>query len=301
VATTLEKVQTIPLSSLPDGSERFIQDLIAADPSILTLGKLELIEKERRQVSGGRLDLLLQDESGKSWYEVEIQRGETDPSHIIRTIEYWDREKRRYLDFRHTAVIVAEEINGRFFNVISHFFNGQISIIAIKMVVFRLGDRVGVLFTKILHHEPNVPESEDRAVPNVDRAYWEQRSAPFAFKATDSFIEFSAKTFDSTIQAKYTKSYIGTTMAGRVSNFFTYWPRKKVLQVRAHCKEGDDLNAQLGETAIGWEYEGGRYPGYRLTLTEAEIAKNDALIKTLIKQSFMECEGEVPVAQDSEA
>jgi RecB family endonuclease NucS len=112
--TTLEKAQIIPVKSLPNGSELLIQNLIAEDPSVLKLGKLVLRDKERTQPSGGRLDILLEDTEGQSWYEVEIQLGATDETHIVRTIEYWDRERRRYPDIRHTAVIVAEEINGRF-------------------------------------------------------------------------------------------------------------------------------------------------------------------------------------------
>jgi len=46
-------------------------------------------------------------------YEIEIQLGATDPSHIIRTIEYWDTEKERYPQYDHCAVIVAEEITGK--------------------------------------------------------------------------------------------------------------------------------------------------------------------------------------------
>ena len=30
-----------------------------------------------------------------------------DESHIIRTIEYWDIERRRYPQYEHVAVIVA--------------------------------------------------------------------------------------------------------------------------------------------------------------------------------------------------
>jgi hypothetical protein len=51
-------------------------------------------------------------------YEVEIMLGSTDESHIIRTIEYWDIEKRRFPSKDHKAVIVAEDITNRFFNVI---------------------------------------------------------------------------------------------------------------------------------------------------------------------------------------
>ena len=46
-------------------------------------------------------------------YEIEIQLGATDPSHIVRTIEYWDMEKKRYPQYDHCAVIIAEEITGR--------------------------------------------------------------------------------------------------------------------------------------------------------------------------------------------
>ena len=71
-------------------------------------------------------DLLLQDADSNRRYEVEVQLGATDESHIIRTIEYWDIERRRYPQYEHTAVIVAEDITSRFLNIIS-LFNGMIS------------------------------------------------------------------------------------------------------------------------------------------------------------------------------
>ena len=49
------------------------KDQIAEDPSILGLGELELKDRERRQHSGGRLDLLLQNEEQR--FEVELQLG----------------------------------------------------------------------------------------------------------------------------------------------------------------------------------------------------------------------------------
>src|SRR3989442_11609419 len=39
-------------------------------------------------------------------------------SHIIRTIEYWDNERRRYPAYEHIAVLVAEQVTARFLNVI---------------------------------------------------------------------------------------------------------------------------------------------------------------------------------------
>ena len=65
------------------------------------------------------------DADGNHRYEVEVQLGATDESHIIRTIDYWDIERKRYPQYDHTAVIVAEDITSRFLNVIS-LFNGMI-------------------------------------------------------------------------------------------------------------------------------------------------------------------------------
>ena len=84
---------------------------------ILGLGDLTLKDKERTQPHAGRLDLLLQDTDANRRYEVEIQLGRTDETHVIRTIEYWDIERRRFPAYDHCAVIVAENITSRFLNV----------------------------------------------------------------------------------------------------------------------------------------------------------------------------------------
>jgi hypothetical protein len=98
--------------------EAWLQSEIARDTSILNLGELDLIKKEREQLAGGRIDFLMADPEGGTRYVVEVMLGEVDESHIIRAIEYWDIERQRYPDLEHCAVIVAEEITARFFNVI---------------------------------------------------------------------------------------------------------------------------------------------------------------------------------------
>ena len=87
--------QRVSLKSKPDINEKMIQDYIYENPSILGLGELVGRAKEKRQPSGGRIDMLFEDEENNR-YEVELQLGATDPSHIIRTIEYWDNERKRY-------------------------------------------------------------------------------------------------------------------------------------------------------------------------------------------------------------
>ena len=108
------KPERIFLREHPEYDERWLQKLIADEPSILGLGDIVLLTKEVIQPTHGRLDLLLRDPSSNQRYEVEIQLGRTDETHIIRTIEYWDIERKRYPQYDHTAVIVAEDITSRF-------------------------------------------------------------------------------------------------------------------------------------------------------------------------------------------
>lgn len=138
----LIKPERVFLSKHPVIKEVWLQNQIAADPSILGLGDLILKDKERIQPKAGRLDLLLQDSSNRL-YEVEIQLGKTDEAHIIRTIEYWDIERKRYPQYDHCAVIVAEDITSRFLNVIS-LFNGHIPLIAIQLNAYKFSDKEGL-------------------------------------------------------------------------------------------------------------------------------------------------------------
>src|SRR6476659_2520150 len=170
---TYVKPEQISLRGHPELTEKWLQDRIAEDPALLGLGDLVLKDKERMHPKAGRLDLLLQDAEGNRRYEVEVQLGKTDESHIIRTIEYWDIERRRYPQYEHTAVIVAEEITSRFLNVIS-LFNGAIPLVALKMTAYKVGDDYALTFVKVLDELTYglVDEDEPIAEP-TDRAFWE--------------------------------------------------------------------------------------------------------------------------------
>lgn len=161
------KPERVQLASHPELNERWVHDRIKDDPSILGLGDLSFLYSEIRHPGAGRLDLLLGDKDiGR--YEVEVQLGATDESHTIRTIEYWDKERKRYPEHEHTAVIVAEKITGRFLNVIS-LFNGHIPLVAIQMQAFQIGEQISLIFTTVLDKQETGPP--EPPPPPSDRAY----------------------------------------------------------------------------------------------------------------------------------
>lgn len=214
--------------SLKDNSElneKWVQERIAEDPSILGLGDLVLKDKERAQPKAGRLDLLLQDAETNHRYEVEVQLGQTDETHIIRTIEYWDIEKKRYPQYDHTAVIVAENITSRFLNVIS-LFNGFIPLIAVQMSVIKVGEHISLVCSTVLDEMSLGLVDEEEEVQEVtDRNYWILRGTKETVNMVDDLLDL-IKTVDDKLELKYNKFYIGLAKNEQPNNFVIFRPKK---------------------------------------------------------------------------
>lgn len=141
--------------------EYWLQNEIYNNPSCLGLGDLVARVKEKRQSSGGRLDILLENPEDDAMYEVEVMLGKTDESHIIRTIEYWDNEKRLRPQRKHYAVLVAETVNKRFFNVV-HLLSYSIPIIAIQVSLLQYKEEYSLFFTTILNTYEEVEDKNDQ-------------------------------------------------------------------------------------------------------------------------------------------
>jgi hypothetical protein len=219
----LLKLEPVSLSAvkLP---EKWVQDQIENTPSILGLGDLELRDYERTQPRAGRLDLLLQDPDTRKRYEVEIQLGATDESHIIRTIEYWDIERKRYPQYEHAAVIVAEDITGRFLNVIQ-LFNGTIPLIALKMTAYKVGDQIALTFVKILD-EMSYGFDDDPPPEPTDRAYWVSRASEASVTLATTKLFDLVKAVELKASPNYTKFYIGVKVDESPKNFVTFRPQR---------------------------------------------------------------------------
>lgn len=108
-------------------------------------------------------------------YEVEVMLGETDETHIIRTIEYWDNEKRKWPQRQHFAVLIAESITRRFFNVIQ-VLSHAIPIIAIKANIVEAGGQKMLTFSKILDTYEE-PEEGLGISEIIDEKYWREKAS----------------------------------------------------------------------------------------------------------------------------
>lgn len=245
-----------------------------------------LRDKERIQPRAGRLDLLLQDTESKRRFEVELQLGATDEAHIIRTIEYWDIERKRYPQYDHCAVIIAEDITSRFLNVIS-LFNGTIPLIAIQMQALRIGDSIALVFTKVLDEMGRgvVDEDEDAAAAPTDRAYWEARANKDTVAMADQALEM-ARAIDPSLTLKYNKFYIGLARDGQPFNFVNLRPKKNYMGLELNMPQSDEVDAKLAAAGIDMLEYSTRWSRYRLQLAKGDLKKHGELVSEMMGQAF---------------
>ncbi len=278
------KLERINLKNHPDYNEKWVQQQIKDDPSIIGLGDLELRDSERSQPKAGRLDLLLRNPDDKRRYETEIQLGTVDETHIIRTIEYWDIERRRYPQYEHCAVIIAEDITSRFLNVIS-LFNGNIPLIAIQMQAMKVGDDITLIFTTVLDEMKRgwVDSDEDALSAPADRAYWENKATKPTVELADNILALS-KDFASNLKFKYNKYYIGIEKDGQPLNFIVFKPRKNQINMEIKMPRTADIDREIEDNGMNLDYD--RWGSYRLILRHQDIIDKSEIIKKLMKTAY---------------
>jgi len=284
------KPEPVRIANLADFNEAKLRDIIADDPTILGLGDLYLKSIEKIQPKAGRLDLLLGDPDDEERYEVELQFGKTDESHIIRCLEYWDIERRRYPQYDHTAVLVAEDITSRFLNVIS-LFNGFVPLIALKLTAFNVNGQIMLSFVKVL--DKVLPSEDEEPEPGrvVTREDWVAKSSEELVSIVDantgiSFLNI-LKEISPTLKLKYNQQYIGIQENG-VANVFTHFvPSKRGgVRVSVRLREEEELNEWMNLAAklgvIGTKDNWMRFQ----VMEKKDLAEHHDLLKDLFNSSY---------------
>lgn len=159
--------------------EHYIRDYIIDNPKQLGLGDVECVNKEVVN-QNGRMDIKLIDKDNTTHYNVELQLGDADPSHIFRTLAYYKSQQRVYPFKKHYAVLIAEAFNSKWSDVL-YMLGESIPFIAIKMDVIKMNGAEGIIFNEHLntYTEPEVKDNIDTY--GVD--YWKQYS-PHTYKAS---------------------------------------------------------------------------------------------------------------------
>jgi hypothetical protein len=286
MALKFTKHERVWLTKFPEFSEVWLHDQIKSDTTILGLGELEVLDRERKQHGAGRLDLLLTDGEGEVRYEVEIMLGATDPSHLIRCIEYWDIERRRYPAYEHIAVLVAEDITSRFLNVMS-LLAGSIPLVAIQLNALRVGEQILLNFVKVLDQRAlREDDTVESGGETTDRGTWEKRVGGEMMKLCDHVAALVNEVTDPKVELKYLKHYVGICPHGSFFNFAALVPKKSVLAIRLTLTDSDDWVEKLEDAAVQVKSKKAGKITVRIRLDD--LQHHESLIRELLHQAAKE-------------
>ncbi len=289
MSLSLVRHEKLSLKSHSDFNEAWLHDQIANDTTLLGLGELDLIQRERPQYSGGRLDILLADTEQNVRYEVEVMLGATDPSHIIRCIEYWDIERRMYPAYDHVAVIVAEEITTRFLNVMG-LLAGSIPIIAIQLNALKVNDSIVLDFVKVLDQRAL---REDDTIGNgdkedVDRSWWESKKGADKVQVCDRLLTLVQGETDTTYELRFRKGRISISSKDSFFPIVACYPKLKFVRIIIKLIDVKPWMTRLEEA--GLDADTPRDGRLRLRLTLADIDDHKDILSELMRQAVQEAE-----------
>ena len=284
----LVNLEQINIKDIPNINEKWIQDYIASEPSVLGLGDLEFKTKEKIQPNAGRLDILLQDSENNLRYEVEIQLGKTDESHIIRTIEYWDIERKRYPQYDHYAVIIAEDITSRFFNIVQ-LFNGFIPLIAVQMKAYKVNGKIAITFTKILDKIEYGYDDGDGDIP-ADKNYWENKSSKESIEMALSICDI-VNEIENGFSLIYNKRAVLLSKNGTPNRFVIMFPKKSFLRIDYVLDKNEEIDTIIEENEFDTLEYNVRRGRYKIRITKKEFSNKKEAIKLLLEKAYKKYNG----------
>ena len=266
--------------------EYWLQDRILEDPSVLGLGNLVTVSKEKKQSTGGRLDILLKDPEDNAMYEVEVMLGETDPSHIIRSIEYWDIEKRKYPQRQHFSVLVAESFGRRYFNVLQ-ILSLNIPMIAIQADLLEIDNQKILNFTKLLDVYEE-PEDEETS-PSASENSWAEKF-PWTLNTTKELIDV-LKILDGELTLSFTQNYIKVIKQGKTLYGMSRKadPKSSFWFKEENDEKVESIKQLLDQKKIEYDYKRNYFS---MTIEKKFIAANGSLLREIHKNNLAQ-EGEL--------
>ena len=273
----------VSLRDHPQIDEAWVHQHLIGRPGLLGLGELTVRDHERPQPTGGRLDLLLEDAPNEVRYTVEVQLGRLDESHLVRAIEYWDTESRRFPQYHHVAVVVAEDVTSRFLNVVS-LFNRTLPLMAIQLKGYKVEEHFTLIATRVVDLMPLGTE-DDNEREAVNRAYWEQNLPSRSLSIVDRMLELT-RDVRQNAELRYRKSYVSVTLGGPVRNFLIFTPQKSAVVAALKLPQEETLTQAIDEAGLDQQPYDTRWGFYRVRVCDADLNERREKLKELFAKAI---------------
>ena len=165
--------------------------------------------------------------------------GECDADHCFRTLDYWARERLRFPNSRHFAVLVAEDLSGRYKTVLETLPQ-FLPFLAIGISVLRLdaNSDICTINTSIvaqpddlqlgLGDQPDIDADTTAASPR-DRIWWETNSNSIFIGTVDAIAKYCTDNVGMSRLDYTAQSYVSLKKGRRC--WLPMWPRSTGVYV----------------------------------------------------------------------
>lgn len=230
--------------------------------------------------------MILFDRAADHRYVVELMLGALDPQHIVRTIEYWDEERRRYPAYDYTAIIVAEEMTSRYLNVLS-LMAGNIPLLALQLDVLEVEGKHLLHFTKVLdlRRLRRDDESESSGGGGSSREVWLEYAGQANITLLDRMLS-TLKAKVPNLEPSYLKQYIGLRHDNSPANFVTFAPLKRAVWVHIlNLPLTDEVVARLQEAGIETRPH---YSGFKFQVQASDFGSMSNVVLSILDEAATE-------------
>lgn len=272
--------------------EIWLQNWLAEKPERLGLGPVSIIGQEIADPRGGSLDILAFDENG-TYYSIEVQFGEVDASHGFRVFDYWARNRVRYGQKTHVAVLVVETARGRYRQALEALAE-YLPLIVVEFRVWK-GDHEAVIVPEIVIANENFGVSRDAAESGRTESEWRDEAKPEAWQFFEELVSWTRQNLGE-VRVDFTpKSYIGLRRGRRVwaplwlrsDGAMVYLPDPDRTRAADPSPAFEALSSQLKDVGLepGWQttYNAGANP-IVVRLRRADLGR--PAVQELLRATF---------------
>ena len=155
------------------------------------------------------------------------------------------------------------------------------------MQALKVGDYLTIVFTKVMDAFSRglIDEDEDAEAEPTDRPYWEKKATKVTVGLADQMLEI-LRSFDPTLNLRYTKYYIGVERDGQPYNFVRFKPNKKALNFEPKLSQTDDLDDKLDNAGLDTLGYSKQLERYCLPLTVQDIKSKTDILKELSRLAY---------------
>jgi hypothetical protein len=289
-------------------NETWLRDWIEAEPARLGLGPLEIkaVEVQHSTKSGGRLDILAYRSDLDTYYEIELMLGEVNADHGFRCLDYWARERLKKPNARHVAVLVAEDLQGRYQTVIETLPN-FLPFIAVELRVLQIkGQEIATIVPLIVAQPDDMilgaadqPAGEGSTGSKNgvrDREWWEANASQGCIATVDALVKLCETKVGPSSVDYSASSYISLKKGKRC--WLPMWKRKEGVYVYIPGGPGGsedspsdffqrvrDALVQIGMEEPSWTYKynaGANPVGFAIPLDKAQ----HSVVLELLKEAY---------------